>query len=94
MRKLVTFILLLTLGSSVGLSQDTTNRKLNRVDVGDSLYQTNQDAIYNRPFIGFGKTKTALGGYLEGNTNYFSEDVFQKVSLWNFEDSTCSCIQP
>lgn len=36
--------------------------------------RTNQDAIYNRPFINIGKTRTAVGGYLEGNTNYFSED--------------------
>lgn len=34
----------------------------------------NQDAIYNRPFIQLGQTRTAVGGYLEGNTNYFSED--------------------
>ena len=39
----------------------------------DSL-QVNQNAIYNRPFINIGQTKTALGGYLEGNTNYFSEN--------------------
>ncbi|MHC4149666.1 MAG: hypothetical protein ACYSR5_09305 [Planctomycetota bacterium] len=35
---------------------------------------TSQDAIYQRPFITVGQTKTAVGGYLEGNTNYFSED--------------------
>lgn len=39
----------------------------------DSI-QVNQNAIYNRPFINLGQTKTAVGGYLEGNTNYFSED--------------------
>lgn len=33
-----------------------------------------QDAIYSRPFIGIGQSATAVGGYLEGNTNYFSED--------------------
>ena len=33
-----------------------------------------QDAIYNRPFITMGKTSTAVGGYVEGNTNYFSTD--------------------
>ncbi|MFT5337309.1 MAG: hypothetical protein ACI9YL_001311, partial [Luteibaculaceae bacterium] len=32
-----------------------------------------QDAIYNRPFI-LENSKTALGGYVEGNTNYWSED--------------------
>jgi len=36
--------------------------------------KTSQDAIYDRPFISIGKTNTAVGGYLEGNTNYFSED--------------------
>ncbi|MCH8035290.1 MAG: hypothetical protein IH950_16245, partial [Bacteroidetes bacterium] len=32
-----------------------------------------QDAIYDRPFI-TSAFPVALGGYLEGNTNYFSED--------------------
>ena len=36
--------------------------------------KTSQDAIYDRPFISIGKTNTAVGGYVEGNTNYFSED--------------------
>jgi len=34
-----------------------------------------QDAIYDRPFIvNTSAFPVALGGYLEGNTNYFSED--------------------
>lgn len=33
-----------------------------------------QSAVYNRPFIAIGQTATAVGGYLEGNTNYFQED--------------------
>lgn len=33
-----------------------------------------QQQIYNRPFIHFGSAPVALGGYMEGNTNYFSED--------------------
>ena len=32
-----------------------------------------QDAAYNRPFIQSAGA-TSVGGYLEGNTNYFSED--------------------
>lgn len=36
---------------------------------------TRQDEIYNRPFITtIGESATAIGGYVEGNTNYFSED--------------------
>ncbi len=34
----------------------------------------NQDAIYNRPFIQLGRSTTAVGGYLEANTNYFVTD--------------------
>lgn len=36
--------------------------------------KVNQDAVYNRPFINLGKSSTAVGGYLEGNTNYFVTD--------------------
>lgn len=32
-----------------------------------------QDGLYNRPFIG-SVSSTSIGGYLEGNTNYFVED--------------------
>jgi hypothetical protein len=43
----------------------------------DSL-NTNKEAIYNRPFVlenQFGNsTSAAIGGYVEGNTNYFSTD--------------------
>jgi len=45
------------------------------VNAQDTL--TNKDAIYLRPFLfenSFGNTKTAIGGYLEANTNYFVED--------------------
>ena len=45
----------------------------------DSLLNnnTNKDAIYARPFIlqgELGKSNISLGGYVEGNTNYFSTD--------------------
>ncbi len=34
-----------------------------------------EDPIYDRPFISaFGGGQTAVGGYIEGNTNYFAED--------------------
>jgi len=42
--------------------------------VRDSAILTNQDAIYDRPSITIGKTTTTVGGYIEGNTNYFMED--------------------
>ncbi len=33
-----------------------------------------QSAVYDRPFIEIGQSATAVGGYLEANTNYFRED--------------------
>jgi hypothetical protein len=34
----------------------------------------NMDAVYDRPFLQMGKMPVALGGYMEANTAYFSED--------------------
>ena len=74
-RRVITAITLLVLSSIMGHAQtDTTKKKLiTRVDLSDSS-SVNQDASYGRPFIGLGKTGVALGGYIEGNTNYFMED--------------------
>ena len=56
------FILSLLLVSSTLVAQDTTSTILN------------QEAIFDRPFIENTSNKTALGGYLEANSNYFIED--------------------
>jgi hypothetical protein len=56
--------------TSVTTAQDSTG--VHRVNVVDTVVA--QDQIYNRPFIGYGQSRTAVGGYLEGNTNYFAED--------------------
>lgn len=32
--------------------------------------QLNMDAVYNRPFLGLGKTPVSVGGYVEGNWQY------------------------
>jgi len=34
----------------------------------------NMDAVYNRPFVQVGKLPVALGGYMEANYQYLSED--------------------
>ncbi|MDC3260247.1 hypothetical protein OAU66_01695, partial [bacterium] len=66
---------LLTLPTLGHTQTDSINTKiLYRIEQTDSNNITNSDAIYNRPFIGVRKTRTAIGGYVEGNTNYFSED--------------------
>ena len=60
MKKILVLSLLL-LSSSL-MAQDSTSIILN------------QDAIFDRPFIDNTVSKTALGGYLEANSNYFIED--------------------
>ncbi len=51
----------------------------------DTLPLTNKDALYDRPFVHaaqLGAFSTSLGGYLEANSNYFSEDgVSEGLSL-------------
>jgi hypothetical protein len=60
--KIAGFLFLIGLGISSS-AQDTT--------------LMNKDAIYGRPFLAqmqLGRTTTAVGGYLEANTNYFVSD--------------------
>lgn len=70
------FVLLFTAVNATAFAQQDSVRKeqpFTRTNPApDTL--TNQDAIYDRPFITLGKTRTAVGGYVEGNTNYFAED--------------------
>jgi len=48
----------------------TQSKKLNSLNSNPK-----KEAIYQRPFIGKGENSgLAVGGYFEGNTNYFSED--------------------
>ena len=47
---------------------------IKRTPVDTSKAMLNMDAAYNRPFLNVGKMPVALGGYLEANTFYASED--------------------
>ena len=40
--------------------------------VSDSI--TNQDQIFNRPFVTGSGSKVSIGGYAEANTNYINTD--------------------
>lgn len=53
-----TLVLLLSVAPGASAQTDTTMA---------------QDGLYNRPFIG-ALASTSIGGYVEGNTNYFVED--------------------
>jgi hypothetical protein len=71
---------------------DTT--LLRRAAPDTSRMQLNMDAVYNRPFLSFGKLPVALGGYVEANwqhlgTNGVSEGhQFQMRRLTLFVAST------
>lgn len=49
---------------------DTTRQRRIRAQMDSALVQ---GAVYNRPFIS-ASSRTAIGGYVEANTNYFRED--------------------
>lgn len=78
------------------LLAQSSNDWLQRVEppkdsVPDKL---NMDAVYDRPFLQLGKMPIALGGYVEANTAWFSEDgvseglSFQLPRLTLFMSST------
>jgi len=67
MRKFYTLIIFVTVTLQI-LSQ---NKNEDTVEVKTP----SQDAIYTRPFIlNVNNLSTSIGGYFEGNSNYFSED--------------------
>lgn len=69
---------------------------LRRIPVKTDSLPLNMDAIYNRPFLQFGKLPVALGGYAEANYQYLSENgvteghQFQMRRLTLFVSSSIS----
>lgn len=69
---------------------------LRRIPKDTSSQQLNMDAVYNRPFLQLGKLPVALGGYVEANYQYLSENgiseghQFQMRRLSLFISSTIS----
>lgn len=47
---------------------------LRRVKRDSTKQQLNMDAVYNRPFLGVGKTPIAVGGYAEANWQHLGTD--------------------
>lgn len=68
--QLITLLLLTAFGSRAQL--DTV--KLKRLPADTSKMQMNLDAVYNRPFLQYGKIPVAIGGYAEANTQYAVTD--------------------
>jgi len=48
--------------------------KVKRTQTDTSKMQMNMDAVYNRPFLQYGKMPVAIGGYMEANTQYAVTD--------------------
>ncbi|MGB0390723.1 MAG: hypothetical protein ACPGD5_04090 [Salibacteraceae bacterium] len=78
--KIFTFFLTnhLLLGCSflvtVSLQAQTLDSLISRTTSDTASSIMNMDAAYNRPFLTINKMPVALGGYLEANTYYSSED--------------------
>ena len=78
------------------VAQNDSIKKIKRVPTDTIKPQLNMDAVYNRPFLQYGKTPVALGGYVEANTNYVVTDgvtegfSFQMRRMTLFVASTIS----
>lgn len=88
------FILVLFLLLSCSAYAQTDTSFIKRKSQDTSRIQLNMDAIYNRPFLQFGKIPVALGGYVEANSTYSVTDgmteglSFQMRRLTLFISST------
>ncbi|WP_317899830.1 hypothetical protein [Aurantibacillus circumpalustris] len=72
MKHLIIFIFLCLVTNQVMAQADTN--KVKRVPTDTSKMLLNLDAVYNRPFLQYGKVPIAIGGYAEANTHYAVTD--------------------
>ena len=64
----------LVLCTAINIFGQDTEPMVSRVQSDSTKNQLNMDAVYNRPFLMVNKMPVALGGYLEANSFYASED--------------------
>lgn len=57
---------------------------LRRIPKDSSQQQMNMDAVYSRPFLQIGKLPVSLGGYVEGNYQYLSENGISEGHQFQF----------
>jgi len=85
-------LLLCTISGTINAQE----KIVTRVPADTSKTSLNMDAVYNRPFLALKNTPVALGGYLEANSIYSSEDgvseglSFQARRLTIFMSATIS----
>ncbi len=72
MKQLIT-VTFLIFSVQFSFSQIDTS-KVKRTQTDTSKMQLNLDAVYNRPFLQYGKIPVAIGGYAEANTQYAVTD--------------------
>ncbi|MCF3107593.1 hypothetical protein LL912_02260 [Niabella sp. CC-SYL272] len=72
MKRFFLLLILLTMTGIARAQRDTALFKRIVPDTGS--LKMNMDAVYNRPFVQAGKLPAILGGYVEANSAYFSED--------------------
>lgn len=93
--RLSIFLLTFIFFSSAAIAQ-IDPALLRRTAMDTSGLLLNMDAVYNRPFLQFGKLPVALGGYAEANYQYLQEDgiseghQFQMRRLTLFVSSSIS----
>ena len=81
---------------AIGGTINAQEKIVTRVPADTSKISLNMDAVYNRPFLALKNTPVALGGYLEANSIYSSEDgvseglSFQARRLTIFMSATIS----
>lgn len=92
MKKRITIIFLLISVLSFG-QIDSTLFKRNQID---TTQQLNMDAVYDRPFLSYGKLPVSVGGYAEANWQHIGTDgvseghQFQMRRMTLFVASTIS----
>ena len=69
--KILSFFLTLLVFTTQAQMDST---KIKRAPTDTSKMLMNLDAVYNRPFLQYGKIPVAVGGYMEANTHYAVTD--------------------
>jgi len=68
-----TLLFILTAFTLVAPAQSDSS-KVRRSPADTAKLSMNMDAVYNRPFLQYGKVPVAIGGYAEANTQYAATD--------------------
>ena len=82
MKRILLICIALVSVQVIAAQRDTSLFKRVLPDTGGM--KMNLDAIYNRPFLQVGKFPATLGGYMEANSSYFSEDGISEGLSFQF----------